>query len=146
MIVGDVYKTKEMEQILRIRWYLDKRKERFKRLLFRIRLRFNRRIAKEIFRDASCNLSVDCQYMCTMLCDSAFSLYDVCISDFKVDDLFRRYGFTRKNYHDFVKLKYPEFVPYLEEKKAGWIIAKMSDNPTIVKSKIEFLRELSERI
>lgn len=118
----------------------------WKKIIFRIKLRFNKRMAKNILHVASFTVGKHCDMMCPSLHIAICYLYRVDLYGVGMEDLFRRYGFSRKNYHDFVRLKYPELTPYLERSSISWIsIAKVQDEK-VIQSKREFLKELSENL
>lgn len=117
-------------------------------LVFRVKLRFDKRVAKEIFRHASSELGGDYYCMCPQLRDTIIRLCGVYVMDYCMEDLFRRYGFTRNNYHEYIKEHYPSLVQNLCTETEQWIDMDkdVADVSLIIKSKRDFLKFLSDKL
>lgn len=121
--------------------------KKFRLFVFYIKVKFNKRLAKRIFHLASLYLDM---FMCNSLEIVIAFEYGVHVKQKKMEKILGKYGFTRKNYHEFVKTNYPDLVPYLEKDAAYWIRLRNLETKKrfsmVVESKREFLKELSNRI
>lgn len=124
---------------------LELAKEKFRLFVFYIKVKFNKHIAKRIFHLASLYHDM---FMCNSLEMVIAFEYGVHIKQSEMENILGKYGFTRKNYHEFVKNNYPDLVPYLEKDAAYWIrsVGIKKRFSMAVESKREFLKELSNRI
>lgn len=113
------------------------------RILFR--LGFCRKEAKKILEFAANSKNY---YMCHRVGEALhYHIRYMCMND---APLMSAYGFTRKNYHKFVKENYPDLVYYLRIDGPYWIIPITKDinAPYIIieKSKTEFLKHLADKL
>ena len=126
------------------------------RILFR--LGFCRKEAKEIFYSASVNANIS-YYMCERISEVLYSkgYIDSLYPFNKHARYMRAYGFTRKNYHEFVKDKYPELVRCLKyPPHTYWILPNLSyyigevidelSYYKIIESKNAFLKHLADKL
>ena len=124
----------------------------FRKLLFSIRIRFDKRTVRKILRTTSCELTeYKCHYMCVALSDVINRQYGVKYSLDQVRGLFGRYGFTRERYHAFVREEHPRVKPYLSKYwySSAWVNVLLKDRrllSRILLSKRMFLRELAKKI
>lgn len=128
-----------------------------RRILFR--LGFCRKEAKIVLNTASNNNNCICYYyMCSRLSSVLYlrAYLDLSYSFTKHARYLRAYGFTRKNYHKFVRKNYPDLVKYLRyspytywilpyEYYLGGIIDE-SLYYKILESKSAFLKHLADKL
>lgn len=117
-----------------------------------LRLGLSKREAKDIFFRASkeigFNEDVKTPYMCLAIEKVIADKYDYLILPSDAEIVLKRYGFTKDNYHAFIKKNYPELSDYLvskEQVSAKWICLGGGDS-LVLKTKELFLLLLSGRL